>query len=86
MSYRVTIIKRALKELQSLPTNININIAEAIDALKEDPRPPGCKTLKGDTEYIWRIRVNNYRVLYTIEDTIKIVEVRKVGHRKDVYK
>lgn len=60
MSYKVTIIKRALKELENLPAAINVNIAEAIDGLKEDPRPPGCKKLRGDSEYVWRIRVKDY--------------------------
>ena len=44
------------------------------------------KKLKGEKEYMWRIRVGDYRVLYTIEDTIRIVEVRKIGHRRNIYK
>jgi len=85
MNYRITIRKQALKELEHLPKKDNQQISKVIDGLKDNPRPQGCKKLKGETEYMWRIRVGNYRVLYTIEDEIKIVEVRKIGHRKDVY-
>jgi len=85
MSYKIAIVKKALKELEALPVNTNKQIVAAIDNLKEEPRPPGCKKLKGESEYIWRIRVGNYRVLYFIEDTVKIVEVRRIGHRKDIY-
>ena len=85
MSYHVSIRKQALKELQDLPTKESSKIVAAIDDLREDPRPAGCKKLKGEHEYFWRIRVGNYRVLYKIEDTIKVIEVGKIGHRKDVY-
>lgn len=84
-NYIVTIRKQALKELERLPKKDNRQISKAIDELSVNPRPGGNKKLKGETEYIWRIRVGNYRVLYTIEDRIKIVEVRKVGHRKNIY-
>lgn len=81
----VTIRRQALKELERLPQKTNQQITKAIDKLSDDPRPQGCKKLKGEAEYMWRIRVGDYRVLYTIEDQIRIVEVKKVGHRKDIY-
>jgi mRNA interferase RelE/StbE len=85
MSYKVAIVKKAFKELAALPEKINVQIVKAIDDLKEEPRPVGCKKLKGESEYIWRIRVGDYRILYFIEDTIQIVEIRRIGHRKDIY-
>ena len=83
--YKLIISKIALKELDSLSKNINTPIVEAIDNLAVNPRPTGSKKLKGEKEYLWRIRVGNYRVIYLIEDEIKIVEIRKIGHRKDIY-
>jgi len=62
-----------------------IPISHAIDALEENPRPSGCKKLKDATENLWRIRVGDYRIIYVIADEVKIVDVRKVGHRKDIY-
>jgi len=85
MSYKVAIVKKAFKELASLPVKVNTQIVEAIDNLKDEPRPPGCKKLKGESEDIWRIRVGDYRILYLIDDTIRIVEVRRIGHRRDIY-
>jgi len=85
MSYEIAIAKKALKELRALPAKTNIQIVKAIDDLKEEPRPVGCKKLKGESEEIGRIRVGDYRVLYVIEDIVKIVEVRRIAHRKNVY-
>jgi len=85
VSYQVTIRKKALKELEELPVKVNQSIRIAIDSLAENPRPKGSKKLKGEQEYIWRIRVGDYRVLYAIEEKIKVVEIRKIGNRNDVY-
>jgi mRNA interferase RelE/StbE len=63
----------------------NQNIVVAIDKLAEDPRPDGVKKLKGE-DNAYRIRVGDYRIIYTIEDVIKIVEIQRIRHRKDAYK
>lgn len=62
------------------------SIAGAIDGLSSNPRPDGSKKLKGSDENMWRIRIGDYRVIYIIEDEIKVINVRKVGNRKDIYK
>lgn len=82
--YRVIVSKTASKELADLPTQAVNRIIPAIKKLGDDPRPPGSKKLKGENDS-WRIRIGDYRVIYTIDDAIRIVDVRKVGHRKDVY-
>ncbi len=84
--YKVVFKKRAAKEFQSLPNVALSKVAQSIDKLSLDPRPNNSKKLKGGNENIWRVRVGDYRVIYLIEDIIKIVEVRKIGHRKDIYK
>ena len=83
--YRVTISRSAIKELRSLPGKIIQKISEKIDSLAENPRPTGSKKVKGTKANLWRIRVGDYRVIYEIDDEIKIVDVVKIGHRKDVY-
>ncbi len=85
MSYQITILKKALKDMEALSAKTNKQISKAIDDLAENPRPHGCKKLKGEQEYIWRIRVGDYRILYPIDDIITIVEVRRVGHRRNIY-
>jgi len=83
--YNIEITKHALKEIISLPTKISAQIAKAIDGFETNPRPKGCKKLKGEKEYLWRIRVGDYRIIYSIEESIKVIEIRKVSHRKNVY-
>ena len=55
-----------------------------IRRLADDPRPPGSERLSGEDRY--RIRQGDYRVVYTIDDEQRIVEVVRIGHRRDVYR
>ncbi len=82
--YKVVVSKSASKELADLPSQVVNRIIPAIIKLEENPRPTGCKKLKGEQEN-WRIRIGDYRVIYSIDDMIRIVDVRNVGHRKDIY-
>ena len=83
-NYLIVFARTAEKSLYSLPLDISSRISLKIDALANDPRPPGCLKLKGK-ENQWRIRVSDNRVIYSIDDenfTIKVVEV---DHRRSVY-
>jgi mRNA interferase RelE/StbE len=83
--YNVLIKPSALKEIESLPLKRNRQrILGRIERLSEDPRPPGSRKLSGQEAY--RLRQGRYRVLYTIADRELIVEVVRVGDRKDVYR
>ena len=84
MAYKVIIKRDAEKDLAALPKIYANSIMEAIIELADEPRPSGCKKLKG-TKDAYRIRVSMYRVVYTIEDEILCVDVVRVAHRKDVY-
>jgi len=84
MSYEVLIEKSAEKKLSKIPQNYKRNISDAISNLAENPRPSGCKKLKGRPA--WRIRVGIYRVIYKISDRQLIVTVIDIGHRKDIYR
>lgn len=86
MSYELFISKQAIKDIERLPKRDVPRVTKAIEGLADEPRPPGSKKLKGQQEYLWRIRVGNYRIIYDIKDAVRIVEVREVGDRKDVYK
>jgi mRNA interferase RelE/StbE len=59
-------------------------VAPRLDNLASNPRPPGCKKLKGGDKE-WRIRVGDYRVVYTIDDARLLVEVTRISHRREVY-
>ena len=82
--YNVIVSRTASKELNDLPVQVVNRIIPAIKKLGENPHPIGCKKLKGEQD-AWRIRIGDYRVIYTIDDVVCIVDVRSVGHRKDIY-
>lgn len=83
--YQIVISNSAEKDMDKLPAIALKKIGMAIDDLAEEPRPPGCVKLKGTIEYLWRIRVGDYRVIYAIADKIEVIDIRRVRHRKDVY-
>jgi len=72
------------KFLDALHGDIYNRIISALRALSENPRPHGVKKLKGCRDY-WRIRVGDYRVIYTIQDNRLLVVVIRIGHRREVY-
>jgi len=83
--YQIIIKREALKELKQLPKNTSVVITSAIEGLCIEPRPHGCKKLKGSKENLWRIRVGDYRVIYMIDDMVRIINIRSIGNRKSVY-
>ncbi len=82
--YALHIKPSARKELEDLSDNLIARLVPKIDGLADNPRPPGCKKLRGYKD-VWRIRVGNYRVVYIIDDDHKIVSVTRLAHRRDVY-
>lgn len=83
--YRVEIKRSAAKEIRAISRKKDRQrVVARIEALADDPRPPGCTKLSGREAY--RIRQGLYRVVYTVADEVLVVEVVKVGHRRDVYR
>jgi mRNA interferase RelE/StbE len=83
--YRLLIKPSAVKEIEAIPSKRDRQwIVERISQLAENPRPFGCEKISGQEKY--RVRQGRYRILYAIEDQDLIVQVVKVGHRKDVYR
>lgn len=84
--YSVEIRTSAIKELEAVvPKRERQRLARRISALAEEPRPRGCQKLSGEAER-YRVRQGRYRVLYAIDDEARLVDVVKIGHRKDVYR
>ena len=83
MNYKVIIPKGVRKTMNALPEKIQRRVVETLELLESDPRPIGTKRLRGKNG--WRIRVGDYRLVYVIDDSDKVVLLTKVGHRKDVY-
>ena len=83
--FKVVLSRSAIKELEELD-NIRVNyIFPKIKSLGENPQPKGCLKLRGETN-LWRIRIRDYRVIYSIDRKNKIVDVVLIKHRKDAYR
>lgn len=83
-SYRILLKASAEKEMNALPTAIHARVSTKILSLKFDPRPPGSQKLHGKDGH--RIRVGDYRILYTIEDDSLTVIIFSVAHRREAYR
>ena len=83
--YRLLIKPLAVKEIEAIPLKRDRQrVVERISKLAEDPRPSGSEKISGQDKY--RVRQGRYRILYVIEAQDLIVQVVKVGHRKDIYR
>jgi mRNA interferase RelE/StbE len=85
-AYSLRIKTSAGRELERVASKRDRGrIVSRIGALAGDPRPPGCEKLAGASN-AWRVRQGDYRILFTIDDEIRLVEVFKIGHRREVYR
>jgi mRNA interferase RelE/StbE len=85
MAYRVDIKRSAAKELAALPVKLRARVDERILELGTSPRASGAIKLAGPDD-LYRVRVGDVRILYTIRDEVLVVLVVKVAHRRDVYR
>ncbi len=83
-TYRVLISASAWRQLMKLGDKAQDKVSDAIYELENQPRPSGCKKLKGEVN-TYRVRVGDFRVLYEIHDDILVVLVVTIGDRKEVY-
>ena len=83
--YKIVWKHSARKELRKLPKATIARIVTLIESLAKNPVPPGVKKLAG-TSHTYRIRTGNYRVVFNVEKDILVVEVVRVGHRKEIYR
>ena len=83
--YSVTFARSARKELEKLPSIVVPRVIAHIEGLIRVPRPPGAIKLQGNKS-LWRIRVGDYRVIYGIDDSARIIDISAVRHRRDAYR
>ncbi|MGH3427700.1 MAG: type II toxin-antitoxin system RelE family toxin [Terriglobales bacterium] len=82
MTYHVELHRRAEKALKKLDKATQRRIAPALLGLRDDPRSAGTKKLT-NSDNLWRVRVGDYRIVYTIKDNILVVLVLQVLRRDD---
>jgi mRNA interferase RelE/StbE len=82
--YALRLARSARKELEALSDAMLARVARQLDSLSAQPRPPGCKKLRGAQD-LWRVRVGSFRIIYRIDDTAQLIEVQAIRDRKDAY-
>ena len=86
MSYRVIVTPAPTKFLERLrDESLKRRIAKALRVLENDPRAPGSVKLQGESE-LYRVRVGDYRIVYQIQDSVLVVLVVQIGHRREIYR
>jgi mRNA interferase RelE/StbE len=83
-NYRVIFTKSAERELKKLTNQVIVRLIPVIKNLSDNPRPNGCIKLEGSSNR-YRVRVGDYRILYEIEDKIRIVEIVGIRNRREAY-
>ncbi|HLA29046.1 MAG TPA: type II toxin-antitoxin system RelE/ParE family toxin [Syntrophales bacterium] len=83
--YLITFARSARKELQTLDGKLVNRIFPKIENLSIEPRPAGCRKLAGN-KHLWRLRVGDYRIVYSIDDDKNLVDIIVVRDRKEAYK
>lgn len=84
MPYKIFIERRAEKEFEETPKEIQKKLTSIIVKLKDNPRPPNVRKISGSEDY-YRIRVGDYRIVYEIKDKEKRINIFRIRHRKEAY-
>ena len=82
--YELRVKPSVAKDLRGLPKTDVKRIVKRMEALRDDPRAPGCEKLS--SAELYRVRQGVYRIVYEIHDELIMVEVVRVGHRGEVYR
>ena len=84
--YRILIKSSAAREIEAVGQKKDRQrIVRQIRSLADNPRPVGCEKLSGQSDR-YRVREGDYRIVYSVDDRSLVVNVVKIGHRKDVYR
>ena len=84
-TYEVTFKRSAEKDLRKLPRKAIARVLAIIEKLQTEPRPLQSKSLRG-AEHLHRVRVGEYRIIYSLEDRECRVIIHYVRHRRDIYR
>jgi mRNA interferase RelE/StbE len=83
--YEISFRRSAEKDLRKLDPANQRRVLKAVDDLAREPRPSGCCKLHGSGD-VWRIRIGDYRVVYSVDDMVLVVAIERIRHRREVYR
>lgn len=83
--YEIEVSATAERQLRKIGREARTLILAAIENLATNQRPHGCRKLRGFND-IYRIRVGNYRIIYSVDDKSVLIIILKLGHRKSIYR
>ncbi|MCX5725549.1 MAG: type II toxin-antitoxin system RelE/ParE family toxin [Nitrospirae bacterium] len=83
-SYSLFLKKSAERDLRKIPQTDLQRIIQRIKELAATPRPSSSEKLAGQDSY--RIRQGDYRTVYTVDDDRQLIEIVKIGHRREIYR
>ena len=81
----MTPTRRAQRSLANLERREQQRIRAALDLLADNPRPPNCVAMKGE-DSVFRVRIGDFRIVYEVLDSVLLVHVVRIGHRREVYR
>ena len=84
IQYQIMILPAAQKSLSKLPKRLQLRIQGVITTLASNPLPPVAKKLVGRDTY--RLRVSDYRIVYSVHNNILTVKIISIGHRREIYR
>ena len=84
MAHRISFKPAAQRQLRKLSRQVQARLLDRIERLSEIPYPPGAKKLKAEID-LFRVRVSDYRIVYTVQDGRFVVLIVRVGDRRDIY-
>ena len=82
--YSITFARSARRELEALDSSIILRILSKIETLAVHPRPHGSRKLSGE-KHLWRIRIGDYRVIYSVLDKERRIDITALRHRREAY-
>lgn len=85
MAYSIEFTAAAKRQFDKLPQAVKRRLADTVERLSQNPRPPSVKKLS-DGEGLFRVRSGDCRIVYRIEDNRLLVLVVKIGHRREIYR
>lgn len=83
--YAITFARSARRELETLDASVVRRVIAKVEGLAQDPRPSGSRKLQGE-QNLWRIRIGDYRVIYSVDDRQRVVDLVRIRHRREVYR